>query len=97
MDLQSLKRFFLWCSIINGALLALAIIGVAAAPEAGQSLQSQWFHVPPETLSVALYLFLGMFKIAWLVFNLVPYLVLVILGRAAGAPAGHRVAPYRTI
>ena len=85
MDYQWLKRFFMWCTIINGALLLLAIVGTVAAPEPGQSLQSQWFQVPPESLSFAMYLFLGMFKIFWLVFNLVPYVALLIVGRTSGA------------
>ena len=90
MDIQTLKPFFLWCTIINGALLALVILGAVAAPEPGLSLQSRWFQVPPESLSIATYLFLGLFKIFWLVFNLVPYLALVIVGKKAAAAGGSR-------
>ena len=92
MDVQKLKPFFFWCTIINGALLALAILSTIATSEPSMLLQSRWFHVPPETLSVATYVFLGMFKIFWLVFNLVPYLALVIVGKGATAPRGVAVA-----
>ena len=80
LDAQRLKPFFMWCTIINGTILVLATLGTVLAPEPGASLQSQWFEIPPETLKVALYLFLGLFKIFWLVFNVVPYVALLIVG-----------------
>ena len=81
MQIQRLSAFFLWCSIINGVLLALAILGTAFAPQAGMTIQSQWFHVAPEEVAVGMYVFLGIFKVFWLVFNVVPYLALLIIGR----------------
>jgi hypothetical protein len=44
-------------------------------------MQSKLFHIPLETVNVAIYLFLGFFKIVWLVFNVVPYVALLIVGR----------------
>ncbi len=81
MPIQRLSAFFLWCSIINGVLLALAIFATALAPQPGLLLQSQWFHVAPEEVATATYLFLAVFKIFWLVFNVVPYVALLIVGR----------------
>ena len=83
MNLLQLKTVLMWCTIINGGLLILSIIGCIVAPDFGYSLQSAWFGVPRETINVVIYLFLGLFKILWLVFNLVPYLALVIVGRAS--------------
>ena len=82
MDLQSLKALLLWCTIINGGLLLLSILGCIVAPDFGYALQSAWFGIPRETINVVIYLFLGLFKILWLIFNLVPYLALVIVARA---------------
>lgn len=93
IDTEKLTTFFKWCSIINGALLVFAILGVALGPEFGHSLQSRMFQVAPGTLSVAMYMFLGMFKIFWLVFNIVPYVALRIVGgSAAPDPALHAAA-----
>ena len=79
IDTAKLTAFFKWCSIINGIILVLAILGVVLGPEFGQALQSRMFQVAPGTLSAAMYMFLGMFKIFWLVFNVVPYVALRIV------------------
>jgi hypothetical protein len=81
MDIQKLTRFFMWCSIINGAILILSVIGIVLGPDFGLSLQSKLFHIPRETLNLALYLFLGVFKIVWLVFNVTPYVTLRVVGK----------------
>ena len=69
----------MWCSIINGALLVLSMMGIILGPDFGLSLQTKLFHIPRETLNLALYLYLGVFKIAWLVFNVTPYVTLRIV------------------
>jgi hypothetical protein len=38
-----------------------------------------WFPIPRETFNVLIYGFLGLFKIFFLTFNLVPYLALLII------------------
>ncbi len=81
MDIQKLTKFFMWCTIINGVLLILTILGALLCSEWGASIQSQMFNVPQETVYVAFYFFLGVFKIFWLVFNLVPYLALLIVAK----------------
>ena len=42
--------------------------------------QSKWFPIPRETFDILIYSFLGLFKIFFLVFNVVPYVALVIVG-----------------
>ncbi|MCZ6445193.1 MAG: hypothetical protein O7F17_00165 [Planctomycetota bacterium] len=42
--------------------------------------QSKWFPIPRETFNVVIYSFLGLFKIVFLVFNVVPYVALLIVG-----------------
>ena len=79
MDIQKLTTFFMWCTIINGGMLVLGIIGCMFGSDLGYSMQSKLFHIPQENLSVAIYFFLGLFKIVWLVFNAVPYVALLIV------------------
>ena len=80
MDIQTLTRFFLWCTIINGTLLVLWTAMCALAPDIVYRMQNKWFPIPRETYNVVIYLFLGLFKIVFLVFNVVPYVALLIAG-----------------
>ena len=81
MDIQKLTTFFMWCTIINGALLVLSMTGCILSPDLSYTLQSKLFHIPRETINVAIYMFLGLFKIVWIVFNVVPYVALLIVGK----------------
>lgn len=80
MDIETLTRFFMWCTIINGALLGLWTIMLILAPDLVYRTQSKWFPIPRETFDVVIYSFLGLFKIIFLVFNVVPYVALLIVG-----------------
>jgi hypothetical protein len=50
------------------------------APGLVYRTQSKWFPIPRETFNVVIYSFLGLFNIVFLVFNLVPYVALLIVG-----------------
>ena len=80
MDIQTLTRFFLWCTIMNGALLLLWTATCLLIPDLVYRIQSRWFPIPRETHNVVMYSFLGLFKTVFLVFNVVPYVALLIVG-----------------
>ena len=80
LDLQSLTEFFLWCTILNGALLIFWTLVCMTIPDLVYRTQSRWFPIPRETFNVTIYAFLGLFKIVFIAFNLVPYLALLIVG-----------------
>jgi len=80
MDIQTLTRFFMWCTIINGAMLVLWAIMCMSAADFVYRTHSKWFSIRRETFNVAIYSFLGLFKIVFLVFNVVPYVALLIVG-----------------
>jgi len=80
MDIPTLTRFFMWCSIINGGLLLFWSAMCLLAPDLVYRTQRVWFPIPRETFDVLIYSFLGLLKIVFLVFNLVPYLALLIVG-----------------
>lgn len=79
MDIDALTAFFMWCSIINGALLMLWLGVYSLAPDLVHRTQSRWFPIPRESFDVVFYSFLGLFKIFFLMFNVVPYLTLLII------------------
>ena len=80
MDLQTLTSFFTWCTIINGGILLLWALLCLAAPDWLYRTQSRWFPMPRETYTVAMYCFLGAFKLLFLMFNLVPLIALAVAG-----------------
>jgi len=81
MDLIKLKAFFMWCTIINGALLILSFAGVVLAPEMAFAMHSRLFQISPQSAAESIYLLLGLYKILWFGFNLVPYVAVVIISK----------------
>ena len=79
MDAQALVSFFMWCTIINGALLILWTLIAILTPDFMYRTQSKWFPISRETFNVVIYSFLGLFKIIFLFFNAVPYIALIII------------------
>ena len=79
MDIGALITVFMWCTIINGSLLILWTVFTAFAPDLVYRTQSMWFPIPRETYNVVMYAFLGVYKIVFLVFNLIPYVALQIV------------------
>ena len=80
MDIQTLTDFFKWCTIINGSLLLVWTAAQLLAPDMVYRTQNKWFPIPQETFNVLIYSFIGLFKIAVLIFNIVPYVALLIIG-----------------
>lgn len=80
MDIQTLTSFFMWCSIINfGFLIFLALIYMLA-PNLAYQLQSKFIPISRETFDIVFYSFIGFFKVVVLVFNVVPWIALLIIG-----------------
>ncbi len=79
MTMQTLKEFFMWCTIINLGLMAYWVLVCMLAPDLVYRVQSKFFPLPRETFDIIIYSFLGLFKIIFIVFNLVPYLALLII------------------
>ena len=80
MDLENLRAFFGWCTVINGGLLIFAFLICATAGDWVYRMHSRWFRIPRETLDRTIYCFLGAMKIIVIMLNLVPYVALIIIG-----------------
>ncbi len=80
MDLAQFTQFFAWCSAINLGLLIFSSIAIMALRDPIAKLHSRLTGVPEADLPRLYFQFLANFKIAVLVFNLVPYLALRIMG-----------------
>ncbi len=80
MDINTIREFFMWCTILNGGLLILSFLTFTFAGNWVYRMHSKWFSISRDAFNIAIYSFLGLFKIFILGFNLVPYIVLVIMG-----------------
>ncbi len=79
MDIKKLKAFFMWCTIINGILLVFSFASCILLPDLTYKIHGILFNIDIKTLNVLIYLFLGIFKVFWLIFNVTPYVTLIIL------------------
>ena len=82
MDTETLKSFFMWCTILNGALLVFWSLWCLFASDLVFRMQRRWFPMSKDVFRVVIYCFLGFFKLLFIMFNLVPYLALLIVGIA---------------
>ena len=80
MDIQTLTAFFMWCTILNVALLVLSGLICLYAGDWVYGIHGKWFSISRETFNVAIYSFIGVYKIFILAFNLIPYIALLIVG-----------------
>ncbi len=78
--IQTLTDFIMWCTIINGGLLLLWTGMFMIAPGLVYRTQSRFFAINEENFTVIFYGFLGVFKIFYIFFNVVPFLALLIIG-----------------
>jgi hypothetical protein len=80
MEIDSIRAFFMWCTILNFALLVLSSLICVCAGDWAYRMHSKWFSISRETFNVAIYSFLGLYKVLVFVFNLIPYIALSIVG-----------------
>jgi hypothetical protein len=79
MNVQALTDFFMWCSIINSSLIVFSFAFFVLAPDFVYKVQGLWFTVSKETFNNRMYSFLGLFKIFVIIFNITPYLALLLI------------------
>ena len=81
MDMAILTRFFMWCTILNAGLLALSFLVVAFGfgSDFVYRMHSKRLPMPRDTFNAVLYSLIGVYKIFVFVFNLVPWLALLII------------------
>ena len=79
MDIQALTTFFMWCTILNVALLLLSSLMCICAGDWVYRIHSKWFSISRETFNVEIYSFIGLYKVLVFVFSLIPYIALLIV------------------
>ncbi len=80
MDIVVVRTFFMWCTILNVALLIITAAVLTFGGDFVYRMHGRWYPMQRETFNAVMYMFVGLFKIVVIVFNLVPYLALTIMG-----------------
>jgi hypothetical protein len=78
-DLSSLTTFFGWCSIINIGLLAFTSLLLLGMKNLILGIHGKVTGIPDSELNVLYFQYLGHYKIAIIVLNIVPYLALKLM------------------
>ena len=82
MNATEIASFLGWCTVLNAALLLFSMAILVTAREPIVKLHSRMFAIDPADLPKAYIRYLGQYKALVIVFNLVPYLALSIMGSA---------------
>jgi len=79
MDIDCIKAFFLWCTILNVALLLLSSLFCICAGDWIYRIHYKLFSISRETFNVLIESFIALYKILVIVFNIIPYTALLII------------------
>jgi len=79
MNMELLKEFFMWCTIINLGIFMWSAVMCMAAKGFIYRVHGKMFGLSQDTVNAMLYGFLGFYKIVFIVFVLVPWIALTIM------------------
>jgi hypothetical protein len=79
MTTDVLLQWLGWMTVINASLLSLWVLAFVWIHDWMYRLHSRWFRLTPERFDAIHYGGMALFKMAVMLFNLVPYLALRLL------------------
>ncbi len=79
ITIDSLTAFFGWCSVINIGILVLSTVLLMIFKEPITKIHSKLFGLNQESLPLTYFQYLGNYKIAIFMLNLVPYVALKLM------------------
>ncbi len=80
MNIEFMREFLLWCTIINFGILMVWFLFFVVARNWMHRFHGRWFRLSDEGFDAAHYTGMAIFKIGIILFNLVPLVVLYIVG-----------------
>ena len=79
MTIDQIQQLLMWCSIINMGLLLYSTVMITALHGFICRIHAKMFRISEETASNTLYWYLGIWKIAIILFNIVPWVALYLV------------------
>jgi hypothetical protein len=80
MTIEATRNFLLWCTVINYGILLVWFLVFVFAHDSIQRIHTRWFRVSRDQFDALHYAGMSVFKIGIILLNLVPFVVLSILG-----------------
>jgi hypothetical protein len=80
MSLEVMRNFLLWCTVVNYGILLVWFLVFMLARDWIQRFHGRWFRLPGDQFDTLHYAGMSVYKIGILLFNLVPYVALCIVG-----------------
>jgi hypothetical protein len=84
MNIETVRRVLLWCTIINYGILLVWFFVFMLAHAWLYQFHSRWFRLSVEQFDMLHYAGMSIFKIGIILLNLVPYIALRICQRNSG-------------
>jgi hypothetical protein len=79
MYMEALRAFFGWMTLINLGIFILSTVLCIALRRIIQCMHGRMFGLEAGSINAFLYGYIGLYKILFIVFNLVPWIALVIM------------------
>ena len=79
MNIETVRAFFAWCSVINIGLLLWWALFIIFAHDWTYRMHTKWYKLTVEQFDAIHYGGMGLFKLGIFLFNLVPYFALRII------------------
>lgn len=78
MAIETVREILGWCTVLNFGMFLLSVVMVTAARGWIYKMHGGWWKLTEPQFNVVIYGFLGLYKVLIIVFNLVPYLAVVL-------------------
>lgn len=84
MGMETIRDFLLWCTVINYGVLFVWFLFICFAHDWIHRLHGRWFRLSSEQFDALHYAGMAVYKIGILLFNLVPYIALLVVDGDGG-------------
>ncbi len=79
MTIEMWREMLLWCTLLNVAVLIFWFFLYVFGRRFVRSVHGRWFAIPPEQIDAVQYLLMGIYRLAIIVFCLMPLIALHIM------------------
>ena len=76
ITIENLRILLGWCALINMVIMLVWFLAFIFARDFVFKMHTRWFNIPEERFDEIHYVMMYYYKMAWFLFNLLPYLVL---------------------